>query len=74
MNKRKALIGWIVYSVAKPIAKRVVKRKAKAAVPARRSGSRFVPNTAGIVAALAAVGGAVFFWRKKSDGDESSES
>jgi hypothetical protein len=74
MNKRKALIGWIVYSVANPIAKRVVKRKAKAAVPARRSGSRFVPNTAGIVAALAAVGGAVFFWRKKSDGEASPES
>jgi LPXTG-motif cell wall-anchored protein len=73
MKKRQAVVGWLVYKAAKPIAKRTMKRKAKAAVPARRSGSRWMPNTAAIVAALSAVGGALLFWRKKkSGGDEPS--
>lgn len=74
MNKRKALIGWLVYSAAKPIAKRAVKQKAKAAVPAKRSGSRFAPNTAAILAGVGAVAGALLFWRKKSDDSGSNES
>jgi hypothetical protein len=74
MNKRKALIGWLVYSAAKPIAKRAVKQKAKAAVPATRSGSRFVPNTAAILAGVGAVTGALLFWRKKSDDSGATES
>jgi hypothetical protein len=72
MNKRKALIGWIVYSVGKPIAKRAVKRKAKEAVPVKKSRSRWAVTTAGIAAGLAAVGGALFFWRRKSDGETPS--
>jgi hypothetical protein len=74
MKKRQAVIGWVVYKAAKPFAKRTMKRKAKAAVPARRSGSRFVPNTAAIVAALGAVGGALLFWRKKKSGDDGESS
>jgi membrane-associated phospholipid phosphatase len=70
LNKRKALIGWIVYTIAKPIAKRTVKTKAKAAVPGRRSGS-WVPNTAAIVAGAGAALGALAFWRKRRTDDES---
>jgi hypothetical protein len=75
MNRRKAIIGWLVYSAAKPIAKRFVQQKAKAVVPAHRSKSRIAAISAGAVAAAAAVGGALFFWRRKSDaGEPSTES
>jgi hypothetical protein len=60
LNKRKALIGWIVYTLGKPIAKRAVKSKAKSAVPGKRGGT--------IAAAVAGVGAAVgglMFWRKR---------
>lgn len=69
MNKRKALIGWLMYTAAKPIAKRTMKRKAKAAVPGTRSGSRFAPNTAAIVTAAGAVAGGLLFWRRKRSDD-----
>lgn len=73
MNKRKALIGWLVYTAAKPIAKRAVTRKAKTAAPTPKSSkSRVVLKSTAIVAATAAaVGSAIFFWRKKSDDGES---
>jgi hypothetical protein len=75
LNKRKAMMGWLVYTAAKPIAKRVLKRKAKGAVPGTRSGSK-APNKAAIVAGLAALGGALMFWRRRgSDSpEETSES
>ncbi len=31
LNRRKAMIGWLVYSAAKPVAKRAVKVQAKKA-------------------------------------------
>jgi hypothetical protein len=70
MNKRQALIGWVVYKAGKPIAVKVLKRKATPPVPAKKSRSRWAVTSAGVAAGLAAVGGAVFFWRKKSDGGE----
>jgi LPXTG-motif cell wall-anchored protein len=74
LNKRKALIGWLVYTVGKPIAKRALKSKAKGAVPGTRPGSRR-PNLAAILAGLGALGGGLAFWRKrKSGGGETPQS
>ena len=58
-------MGWLSWLMAK----RVLKRKAKDAVPATVEGSKR-PNKGAIAAMLAAVGGAVWFWRKQSGGDE----
>ncbi len=57
VNKRNALVGWIVLKLGK----RAAKRKAQGAVPG--------PRTGGAVAgAVAAIGGALLFWRKKRGG------
>ena len=64
LNRRKAMIGWLIYTAVKPIAKRVIKRKARGVVPGTREGSR-APNTAAIVAGLAAAAGALMFWRNR---------
>ena len=69
LNKRKAMLGWLVYTAAKPIVKRALKSKSKAAVPGTRSGSR-APNNAAIFAGLAAALGALMFWRKRQSNDE----
>lgn len=58
VNKRNAVLGWLTWRVGK----RVARRKAKAAVPAIE-GRR--PNKPAIVTGLAALGGALFFWRKR---------
>ncbi len=68
LNKRNAMLGWSVWQVGK----RVAKRKAKNAVPGRVDDS-MRPNKGAIVSALAAVGGALWFWRRRrSDDGESS--
>jgi len=65
VNRRNAVLGWTVWQVGK----RVAKRKAKAVVPAvDRERKRL--NKPAIIAALAAVGGALMFRRKKSPDDE----
>lgn len=54
VNKRNALVGWIVLKLGK----RAAKKKAQGAVPG--------PRTGGVVAgALAAGCGVLCFWRKK---------
>ncbi len=69
LNRRKAMLGWLVYTAAKPILKRVLKSKAKAAVPGTREGSR-APNNAAIAAMLAAIASVLLFWRsRRSDAD-----
>ncbi len=65
VNRRNAVFGWGVWQVAK----RVLKRKAKAAVPGTVDDSKR-PNKGAIVSALAAVGGALWFWRKKKSSDD----
>lgn len=67
LNKRNAVLGWGVWQVGK----RVAKRKAKNAVPGRVDDSRRA-NKGAIVSALAAVGGALWFWRRRRGDDESS--
>ena len=64
-NKRNAVTGWLTWIVAK----RVLKKKAKDAVPGTVEGSRR-PNKGAIATTLAAVGGAIWFWRRKSSDDE----
>ena len=64
-NRRKAMIGWLVYTAAKPIVKRAMKSKAKAAVPGTRTGSR-APNAPAILAVVAAVVGGLRFGRRRT--------
>jgi hypothetical protein len=66
VNRRNAVLGWTVWQVGK----RVAKRKAKAVVPGVDAETRR-PNKPAIVAALAAVGGVLMFWRKKGSDDGS---
>jgi hypothetical protein len=51
LNRRNALLGWVVWQVGK----RVAKQKARAAVPSLDTESRR-PNRAAVIAALAALG------------------
>ncbi len=60
-NRRNALLGWLAWLGAKA----VIKKKALQAVPGRVEGT-WRPNKGAIVAALAAVGGVLLFWRSKS--------
>ena len=62
INRRNAVFGWSVWQVAK----RVGKKKARDAVPG--TGEHAGLNKSAIATILAGIGGAVFFWRKKSDG------
>jgi len=56
VNKRNAVVGWIVLKLGK----RAAKKKAQGVVPG--------PRTGGVAAgALAAIGGALLCWRKKRD-------
>jgi hypothetical protein len=67
LNKRNAVLGWAVWSVSK----RAAKQKAKAAAPGRADGS-MRPNKSAVAAALATVGGALWFWRRRSGGSDES--
>jgi hypothetical protein len=68
VNKRNAVLGWTVWNVGK----RVAKRKAKAVVPGTVDETKR-PNKPAVVTMLAAVGGALWFWRKKSAETPSEE-
>lgn len=60
-NRRNAVFGWLSWLVAK----RVLKKKARDAVPGTIEGTKR-PNKGAIASALAAVGGLLWFWRRKS--------
>jgi hypothetical protein len=62
LNKRNAVLGWVVWQVGK----RFARKKAKDAMPGRVDDTKR-PNKGAIVSALAAVGGAVWFWRRRRD-------
>jgi LPXTG-motif cell wall-anchored protein len=64
-NRRYALLGWLTWVGAKTM----MKRKAKQVVPGTVEGTRR-PNKGAIAAGLAALGGAIWFWRRKSSEDE----
>ena len=61
INRRNAVLGWGVLKVAK----RFGKKKARDAVPG--SGEHAGLNKSAIASIFAAIGGALWFWRKKSD-------
>ncbi len=61
INRRNAVLGWGVWKVVKNVGK----RKARAAVPG--SGEHAGLNKSAIASIFAAIGGALWFWRKKSD-------
>jgi hypothetical protein len=69
LNKRNAVLGWTVWQFSK----RFAKKKARDAVPGR-SGESKRPNKGAIATALAAVGGALWFWRKRRSGDDDTRS
>jgi hypothetical protein len=64
-TKKNAFVGWLVLTLGKPAAK----YKAKQAVGGKRKGV-----AAASVAAVGAAVGGLMFWRKRRGGSESSES
>jgi hypothetical protein len=62
VNRRNAVLGWLTWLTAK----RVLKKKAKQAVPGTVEGTKR-PNKGAIVSLLAVVGGALLFWRRSGD-------
>jgi hypothetical protein len=67
-NRRNAVVGWLTWLTAK----RVLKHKARTAVPGTVEGSKR-PNKGAIAAGIAAVAGVLLFWRQRAGGDESSD-
>jgi hypothetical protein len=65
VNRRNALLGWVVWTATK----RMAKQKAKSAVS---SDDSHVPNKRAVAAGLAAVGGALWFLRRRADSDDES--
>jgi hypothetical protein len=63
-NRRNAAVGWLALFVGK----RVLKRKAKQAVPAIDAESKR-PNKSAIALMIAGAAGILTFWRSRS-GDE----
>ena len=64
INKRNAVLGWATWQVGKAAAARKAKQSLK---PENRR-----PGKKAIAGSLAAVGGALWFWRR-SRGDDESE-
>jgi len=67
-NRRNAAVGWLALFVGK----RVVKRKAKQAIPGLDAESKR-PNKSAIALLLASLVGVLTFWRRRS-GDEETGS
>jgi len=69
-NHRNAAVGWLTWTVGK----RVLKRKAKGAVPSIDTETKR-PNKSAIALFAASVAGALTFWKKRagSADDDSSE-
>jgi hypothetical protein len=68
-NRRNALVGWAAWQIGK----RVMKQKARNAVPGTVEGSR-KPNLSAILLGVAAVAGALAFWWKRGSGDDDLDS
>jgi len=66
INRRNAVMGWLAWGVGK----RVLKKKAKGAVPSVDSETKR-PNKSAIALLIASAAGVLTFWRKRSGGDES---
>jgi len=66
-NRRNAAVGWLAWTVGK----RVLKKKAKDAVPTIDPESK-KPNKSAIALLVAAGVGVLTFWRKRSGDDDVS--
>ena len=64
-NRRNAAVGWLAWAVGK----RVLKKKAKDAVPSVDPETKR-PNKSAIALAVASLAGALTFWRKRSSDDD----
>lgn len=64
-NRRNAAVGWLAWAVGK----RVLKKKAKDAVPSVDPETKR-PNKSAIALAVAGLAGALTFWRKRSSDDD----
>jgi hypothetical protein len=64
-NRRNAAVGWLALVVGK----RVMKRKAKQAMPAIDAESKR-PNKSAVALLLASAVGVATFWRRRSDDEE----
>jgi hypothetical protein len=67
-NRRNAAVGWVTWMVGK----RVLKKKAKDAVPGIDPASK-KPNKSAIALLVASAVGVLTFWKKRS-GDDPPES
>jgi hypothetical protein len=65
MNRRNAMLGWIVWEAGK----RMAKKKAKAALPGTVDDS-IKPNRSAIASLVVLVLGALWVWRKLADEDD----
>ena len=78
LNRRQAMIGWLVYTGAKPFVKQAVKaraRRAKDAVPGASTRGRGARRAVAMLAAAGAAVGGVLFWRRlrSDDGAEATK-
>jgi hypothetical protein len=64
-NRRNAAVGWATWAVGK----RVLKRKAKGAVPSIDPETK-KPNRSAIALLVAGTAGVLTFWRKRSGDDD----
>ena len=67
-NRRNAFLGWLVISLAKPVAK----QKARAA--ARKAGTKKGGAVAASIAAVGAAAAGMMFWRKRRSNGSPTES
>jgi hypothetical protein len=65
VNRRNAMLGWLVWTVGK----RVMKRKAKAAVPTIDTETKR-PNRPALVLGLAGAGAVAYWWFRHSGNDD----
>lgn len=61
VNRRNAALGWLTWLAGK----RWLRRKARRAVPAASEGVKKGRRRRAFLAGLAALGGALLFWRKR---------
>jgi hypothetical protein len=73
LSKRKALIGYGVYTAAKPFARRALRRKVEVVTPRRKRKGIIAGSVAAAAGIGAAVGGLVFWRKRRSGGSESEE-